>query len=114
MQFDHDLKSWPRFFTAIMAGEKQYDLRDIRDRDFKIGQVVRLREWDPNGAGYTGRHLLMRITYITDRNHPCALSSMALDKGTAILGLSRTDANDKPASSTKPNAYGEGYFSRPV
>lgn len=87
LPFDHDLKSWPHFFQGFVDGSKKHDMRDIRDRIFERGQVVRLREWNPDGSGYTGRHLDMVITYITDKNHPCALSSMALDKGTAILSL---------------------------
>lgn len=87
LPFDHDLKSWPDFFQAFLDGDKLHDMRDIRDRKFEVGQVVRLREWNPDGSGYTGRALDMQITYITDKNCPCALSSMALDKGTAILSL---------------------------
>lgn len=91
MRYDHDLKSWPDFFEAFLEDNKKHDMRDIRDRTFKVGEIARLREWDPNGGGYTGRELFMQITYITDRNHPCALSSMALDKGTAILSFERLD-----------------------
>ncbi len=92
--FDHDLKSWPDFFEAFLDGSKLHDMRDIRDREFKIGQTVLLREWNPDGSGYTGRDLFMIITYITDKNCPCALSSMALDKSTAILSLRKLDATD--------------------
>jgi hypothetical protein len=87
LQPDHELKSWPLFFQAFVDGLKKHDLRDIRDRTFEPGEIVRLLEWDPDGSGYTGRELWMVVTYVTDRNHPCALSSMALDKGTAIISL---------------------------
>jgi hypothetical protein len=67
LQPDHELKSWPLFFQAFVDGLKKHDLRDIRDRTFEPGEIVRLLEWDPDGSGYTGRELWMVVTYVTDR-----------------------------------------------
>lgn len=87
------LKSWTPFFEAFLNDSKKHDLRDITDRKFEVGEVVVLEEFDPFGCGYTGRKMNMMITYITDREHPCALSSVGLDRGMAILSFDRlTDA----------------------
>lgn len=81
------LKSWLHFFAAFEAGAKKHDLRDISDRTFEVGEVVVLEEFDHIVGRYTGRKLDMMITYITDRNHPCALSSFGLDRNMAILSF---------------------------
>jgi hypothetical protein len=83
----HTLKSWSAFFQAIKSGEKPYDLRDMSDREFAIGDVLTLQEYDPFAGTYTGEQLDAKVTYITSRNTPCALSSLALDKNCCILGL---------------------------
>ena len=63
-----------------------YDLRDARDKHFEVGQIVQLNEFDIVEGRPTGDFLLLRITYITDRNTPCALSSTVLEPGFCILG----------------------------
>jgi len=83
----HTLKSWPAFFRAIKDGTKPYDLRDMSDRVFAVGDVLTLREYDPFAGAYTGEQLDAEVTYITSRDTPCALSSLALDKNCCILGL---------------------------
>ena len=82
----HTVKSWPWFFQAMKAGAKKHDMRPM-DRDWKIGDTVVLQEFDPRSGEYTGNEHVMEITYITSRNTPCALSSVALDKDHVILSL---------------------------
>ena len=73
----HELKCWPEPFSAVIAGTKRHEVRRA-DRDFKVGDVLQLREWDPsawgadapesnaNGAGkYTGRSAEVRVTYVS-------------------------------------------------
>lgn len=60
----HELKTWPDSFELVWRGEKPYELRK-NDRGFKVGDAVRLREWDPGDEVYSGRELLMPITCIT-------------------------------------------------
>jgi hypothetical protein len=40
----HDLKCWPEPFAAILSGEKRHEIRRD-DRGFKVGDVLRLREY---------------------------------------------------------------------
>jgi hypothetical protein len=84
----HRLKSWPEFFEPIRCGIKKHDLRRADDRVFKTGDKVLLEEYDPETKSYTGRNLLVRITYITSADMPCALSHDALHQDFCILSIS--------------------------
>ncbi len=59
----HELKCWPEFFGPILSGDKRFDIR-FGDRDFRIGDTLYLREWDPATSSYTGRAMSKRISYI--------------------------------------------------
>lgn len=56
----HDLKILPQYFEDVKSGRKRFELRRD-DRDFRIGDIFILREW--NGK-YTGRYYLGSISYI--------------------------------------------------
>lgn len=56
----HKLKTLPKYFKAQMLGNKQFELRK-NDRDFHVGDVLVLEEWDNQ---YTGSVLYVRVTYI--------------------------------------------------
>lgn len=83
----HNVKSWVPFFQAFKSGNKKHDMRDMIDRDYKVGDELILEEYDPFKGEYTGDTLRMRITYITSRDTPCAFSSAALAKDFCILSL---------------------------
>lgn len=59
----HDLKTWPRFFGAVMSGAKTFEARKD-DRGFAVGDRLMLREWDPETGRYTGAALERYVTYI--------------------------------------------------
>lgn len=59
----HDLKITPQYFEPVMQGIKPFEIRK-NDRDYKVGDVLVLREW--NGNKYTGNSITKEITYITD------------------------------------------------
>ena len=69
----HDLKCWPRFFGAIVSGEKTSEFRR-NDRDFKRGDRLVLHEWSPNSGGgwrkpqgaFTGRTIERTVHSVTD------------------------------------------------
>jgi len=60
----HDLKTWPRQFSAILAGSKRYELR-VNDRNFQEGDELMLQEWNPKTGRHTGRHILTTVAYMT-------------------------------------------------
>jgi hypothetical protein len=61
----HELKSWPQFFEKVVSGEKTFEVR-LDDRNFKVGDFLYLREYDPKALRYSGRFQYARITYILD------------------------------------------------
>jgi hypothetical protein len=83
----HELKSWPSLFEAIQSQAKRHELRRNDDRDFEVGDLMLLREFDPDHDAYTGRTQLVRITYITSSKFPCALSEGVLADGHCILSV---------------------------
>ena len=83
----HVVKSWCYLFEALTSGRKKHDIRDMRERDYKIGDHLVLNEFDNTRGEYTGRQQLAKITYITDKQTPCAFSSAVLDRNFAILSL---------------------------
>jgi len=85
----HELKSWPAFFEAILAGEKTHELRRSDDRTFNVGDVLLLREFDPNFNRYTGRELRVKVTYVTSTKNPCALSEASLHPDFCILSIKK-------------------------
>lgn len=82
----HEVKSWAHFFDAISSGAKKHDLRKM-DRDFKVGDTLRLRRYDNINGVYTGNICEREITYITSRDVPCAFSSAVLERDYCILSL---------------------------
>jgi hypothetical protein len=81
-----ELKSWCSFFQAIKAGQKTHDLRK-KDRYYYIGQMIKLCEYDQTIGEYTGNSVLVKVTFITDNDTPCAYSSAVLNKDYAILSI---------------------------
>lgn len=88
---EHRVKSWTHLFQAIMTGEKTHDIRDMRERNYKVGDLMTLQEFNFMTGEYTGREQLVMITYITDKNTPCAFSSSVLDRNFGILSIEKID-----------------------
>ena len=42
----HELKTWPEFFEAVRERKKTFELRH-NDRNYKVSDHLRLREFDP-------------------------------------------------------------------
>jgi len=59
----HELKIRPDYFNAVFEGRKKFELRR-NDRNFKIGDLLVLREWTE--SGYTGRNINCRVDYILE------------------------------------------------
>ena len=59
----YEVKILPKYFERILRGEKKFELRK-NDRDFQVGDVVILNEFDNVNNKYTGRILNVEITYI--------------------------------------------------
>lgn len=64
---EHILKCWPEPYSMICVGRKRHEIR-VNDRNFKEGDILRLREFVPPspvyGGYYTGREVMVAVTYI--------------------------------------------------
>jgi len=59
----HNLKTWPEYYEAIEMGAKTFEIRK-NDREFKVGDILSLEEYNPNERAYTGRVMRVIISYI--------------------------------------------------
>lgn len=76
----HYLKIRPEYYLPVTRGIKQFELRKD-DRDYKVGDLVVLQEWD--GEKYTGRESFhLQIQYIL-RDCP----EYGLKEGYCIIGF---------------------------
>lgn len=60
----HILKTWPEPFKALWSEAKTYEIRH-NDRGYAIGDYLVLREYDQSNGAYSGRAMLVRVTYMT-------------------------------------------------
>lgn len=61
LPINHEIKILPQYYEAVSKGIKQFELRKD-DRDYQVGDLVRLREWD--GKEYTGSKMIVGIKYV--------------------------------------------------
>jgi len=59
----HEKKVWPEYFQKIIGGNKNFELR-LADWECIEGDILVLREWDPETKEFTGRILEKEITYV--------------------------------------------------
>jgi hypothetical protein len=82
----HEVKSWPLLFREIVSERKTHELR-INDRNYKVGDILHLKEFDPETGKYSGRDAKAKITYINSREKSCAASTIALHPEYCILSV---------------------------
>lgn len=87
----HKVKSWTHLFEALISGKKKHDFRIRTERNYQVGDTLILREFDYVNGVYTGRCQDAEITYVTDLNTPCALSSAMLNRDACVLSLELYD-----------------------
>lgn len=56
-------KIWPEAFQAIVDGRKTYEVR-LADFQCQPGDVLFLREWNPESGEYSGRSIKKEVTYV--------------------------------------------------
>ena len=80
-------KVLPEYFEKIISGEKTFELR-LADWDCNIGDVLLLKEWDPNTKEYTGRQIEKEITYVLKTKDVSLWSQEEIDKyGFQIISI---------------------------
>jgi hypothetical protein len=87
----HEVKSWPDFFAPVYNGEKKFELRN-NDRDYQVGDIIRMREFDDRAGKYTGRSITKKITYVLTSTGAGSIPPYhGLLHGYAILSLDDAD-----------------------
>lgn len=66
----HELKTWSKYYQAVLDGRKRFELRKD-DRDYKVGDILELREWEPDrlddsAGAYTGRISRQKIAFLME------------------------------------------------
>jgi len=92
----HELKSWPQYFVPVLHGLKTFEVRRY-DRDYRVGDYLYLREWCPLRGIYTGREIVVRVTYrlVHGRNclYPASDRAGSEDTpGWCIMSISKDDS----------------------
>jgi hypothetical protein len=85
----HELKCWPVYFQDVRSGRKNFEVRE-NDRGFRVGDVLRLREWDPS-RGYSGEEERRVVTYVLE-------SGLFVAEGYVVLALAEPgrSTSDRP------------------
>ncbi len=82
----HNLKLLAMYFDEVEAGFRNFQIRK-HDRDFKIGDKIKLNEIDCEGIGIlkpTGRSCVVQIESILRSDHGAPFEG--LEEGYSILG----------------------------
>lgn len=76
----HDLKTWSEPWAYVASGHKTYEVRRD-DRDYQVGDLLLLREYDPEASAFTGWAVLVQVKHVT-RGPPSPLP-----EGVVVLGI---------------------------
>ena len=81
-------KCWPKYFQKILDGDKTFELR-LADFDCNVGDILVLREWNPETKEYTGRVIEKKITYLLKTKDVKFWTKEEIDKyGFQVMGFS--------------------------
>ena len=61
----HKLKILPEYYDSVCDGSKTFEVRK-KDRDFRVGDSIELREYSEKEKEYTGRNVDVSICYVLD------------------------------------------------
>ena len=73
----HELKCWPEYYELVRDGKKSFELRK-NDRYYTEGDLLVLREWEPNSKKYTGYALCAVVTCVVEGGEWLAPGYVAL------------------------------------
>ena len=66
----HELKTLPIYFEEVIEGRKSFEVRK-NDRNFKVGDMLALNEYDAEKKEYTGNSCLVYVDYILKDENYC-------------------------------------------
>ena len=59
----HHLKIWPEYYKEVVEGRKKAEVR-VNDRNFQVGDILVLQEYNPVRDYYTGNIVTVNVTHI--------------------------------------------------
>lgn len=83
----HDLKCWPEFYLPVEGERKAFEVRK-NDRDFRVGDLLLLREWSPAMEAYTGDCCVREVGYVLEGRD--AGGAGGIEPGYCVMSLERT------------------------
>ncbi len=84
----HTLKIYPEYYDAVRNGIKTFEIRKY-DRDYKVGDTLRLREYDPRrtydveAAMFTGQDVKAAVTYVITHD----MFPDGIPEGYCVMGI---------------------------
>jgi ParB family chromosome partitioning protein len=84
----HNLKTTQPHFEDIWDGIKRFEVRN-NDRNFKVNDILILRDWDDKKNVYLGHRIKARVTYIL-ADFP------GIESGYCILGIKNVQRIKEP------------------
>lgn len=91
MKAKHELKIDQEYFKAVKDGRKKFEIRK-NDRDYHVGDLLVLREYNPNCRSYTDESIKVEITYLTDyaqRNDHVVLGIKVIQEGEELTEIKK-------------------------
>lgn len=76
----HQLKLNEEFFGDVITGKKNFEVRK-NDRNYKVGDYLKLLSYDPQKGLYTGGEAIRKITYILHGGQ------FGIEKGFVVIGM---------------------------
>jgi len=76
----HELKTWTEHFQDVWDGIKTFELRK-NDRDYKVGDILLLREYNLDENEYTGNTIHKYVTHILEGGQ------FGLEEGYIIMSI---------------------------
>lgn len=83
MAIIHELKTINPHFKQVWDGDKTFELRK-NDRDFRVNDWLKLKEYDKEYDLYSGREVMCLVTHILE-------NYTGIEKGYCILSIINED-----------------------
>lgn len=87
----HELKTWPEHWADVAANKKTHEVRQ-NDRDFAVGDVLCLQEYDRATGKWTGKFVFRRVKHVLHGGEH------GVEAGYVVLSLGRMNHSTTSAA----------------